>query len=113
MRIASLRLHAVVPSRDYAIRSTSPDIARKQLWGYTLDRSCASAFLLALTAEHVDFESGHERFFVVAPDVASDENVEVLIGRTYQGVPLRMELKGKKGLFDCSKAERLLGWQHE
>ncbi|KAF8575654.1 NAD-binding protein [Ramaria rubella] len=111
IRIASLRIHMVVPSRDRALHS-SPNAARKNLWGYTLEKSCASAFLLALTADHSEFQRGHERFFVVEPEVASVEDVEVLIEREWKGVPIRGELKGRKGLFDCSKAERILGWKH-
>lgn len=100
----------VVPTRDHALR-TAPSVACKQLWGYTLDHSCARAFLLALTAEHPEFKRGHEAFFIVEPDLASDENVEVLIAREWKGIPVRGQLVGKSGLFDCSKAEKLLGWK--
>ena len=110
MKIASLRFHWVVPSRADARRpgGGNPDGLAKQVWAYTrLDRT-ASSCLLALTA---DFH-GHEVFYIVAPDTMMDEPSMELKQRFYPNVPLRGELSGHRSFFDCSKAERVLGWTH-
>ncbi|KAF8530359.1 hypothetical protein BU17DRAFT_35443 [Hysterangium stoloniferum] len=108
MRIASLRLHMVSPSRDRPV-NMAPVGARKQLWGYTLESSAARAFLLAVTVSKTSFQTGHESFFIVEPDVASDETIEVLL-EEWKDVPVKADIN-VKGFFDCGKAERLLGWK--
>lgn len=57
---------------------------------------------------------GHERFFVVAPQVAADEGWLELKQRYFPNVPLREGWveKGGNCFFDCSKAERFFGWVH-
>jgi UDP-glucose 4-epimerase len=37
----------------------------------------------------------------------------VLKERYYPTVPLRQPLSGRQGFYDCDKARRLLGWQHD
>ncbi|GIG90754.1 NAD-dependent epimerase/dehydratase family protein [Plantactinospora endophytica] len=110
LSIASLRLHAVRPTRP-VVRPEAryADLAARELWGYTLARSAARAFLLALTA---DF-SGHEVCYVVAPRTTSGIPSEELCRRHYPDVPIRGDLGGNRGFFDCAKAERLLGWRHD
>lgn len=106
MRIASLRLSWAVPSRSITMgRDRAND-----LWGYVQEDSAAEAFLLALSDDGQRW-SGHERFFIAAPRMASDEDFETLRRRSYEDVP------AKEGTwtscFDCAKAERLLGWVHK
>jgi hypothetical protein len=98
----------VAPSRDRPLK-TDPALARKQLWGYTLKSSAARAFLSAITVVTTSFTAGHERLFIVEPDVASNETIETLLAE-WPDVPVRDSIK-VKGFFDCSKAERLLGWK--
>jgi UDP-glucose 4-epimerase len=111
MTIASLRLHGVNPYRP-VVSEADPDgfeMATRELWGYVRDTAVARACLLALTAPY----RGHEVFYVVAPDTAVDAPTADLCRRFYPGVPLRTDLRGNQGLFDCAKAERLLGWRHD
>ncbi|WP_199853026.1 NAD(P)-dependent oxidoreductase [Plantactinospora sp. BC1] len=110
LTVASLRLHAVVPTRP-STRAGSGQwaLAVRDLWGYTLARPAARACLLALTA---DF-TGHQVCYVVAPETTSDIPSEELRREHYPEVPVRGELRGNQGFFDCTRAERLLGWRHD
>jgi len=110
MKIASLRLHGVVSERKISERwQKSSDTVARHLWGYTLSSATARACLLSLTA---DFE-GHEPFYIVAPDTMMDVPSLELKERYFPDVEVRGDLSGNRGFFDCSKAERLLGWRHE
>jgi len=112
MVIASMRFHWVVPSRDTAIQAkgySKTDASAKNLWAYTCSDAASRACLLSLTA---DFR-GHEAFYIVAPDtIANGESLE-LKEKYFPHVPVRGDLSGHKSFFDCSKAERMLGWKHD
>lgn len=113
MRIASLRLHWSVPNRAIPAARLSPESAAKDLWAYVHEDSAADAFLLAL--EVTTSWSGHEAFFITAPEIAApDMDSEQLRMQYWPNVPLKngVEIKGRTGFFDCSKAQRLLGWVH-
>ncbi|PIL35436.1 hypothetical protein GSI_02163 [Ganoderma sinense ZZ0214-1] len=88
MRVAiqSLRLSWSVPSREAATRDDS-ERRKNDL---------------------------HERFFITAPDTASDVPTMEVYEQYWKDVPIKegKDLSGHKGFFDCSKAERLLGWVH-
>ena len=113
MRVASLRLHWSVPDKEYALRPEEPDQRAKDLWGYVQEDSGAHAFLLAVGDS--DKWSGHERFFIASPETACDQDTLTVVGIYWPDVPIRNEeaLAGMRGLFDCSKAANLLGWQHK
>src|SRR5712692_8201530 len=110
MTIASLRFHGVVPNKAGMRRwdNRAAPALSKHLWGYTLFDAAARACLLSLTAGF----KGAEAFFIVGPDSTSDVPSLELAQRFFPNVPIRGDLSGHRGFFDCSKAERLLGWQH-
>lgn len=112
MRVASLRIHWSVPDRSHAYQPGQPGRRARDLWGYVQEDSAADAFLLAL--QETDKWSGHERFFIASPEIASDEETLTLVGSYWPDVPVRDRdsLAGMGGLFDCSKAANLLGWKH-
>lgn len=113
-RIASLRLHWAVPDRESAKRD-DPVRRRNDLWGWVHHDSAAEAFLLAITAHHDQKGwTGHEAFFICAPDTADERDSMELYQTFWSHVPIRegYRLEGKAGFFDCSKAKRLLGWEH-
>ncbi|KAI0663896.1 NAD(P)-binding protein [Cubamyces menziesii] len=112
MRVASLRLSWSLPSREEALRD-DPERRKNDLWGYVQEDSAAEAFLLAITGENGKW-SGHEPFFIVAPDTSANEESVELWQTYWRHVPLKegKDLSGRKAFFDCSKAERLLGWVH-
>jgi UDP-glucose 4-epimerase len=111
MTIASLRFHWVLPDRATATRVTSQAgaMAAKHMCGYTRLDAAARACLLSLAA---DFR-GHEVFYIIAPTTALETPSLELKAQHFPDVPLRGELAGNRGFFDCEKAERLLGWVHE
>ena len=110
MTIASLRFHGVVTNRDHMTRwekEHGPALS-KHLWGYTLFGPAARACLLSLSA---DFK-GAEVFYIVGPDSTSNVPSLELAQRFFPNVPVTGDLSGQRGFFNCSKAERLLGWKH-
>lgn len=111
MVIASLRFHWVVPERATAVDYSQQigDLVAKHLWGYTSFDAAARACLLAITADY----TGHQVFYIVGPDSVADTPSLELAQRFFPGIPVRGDLGGRRGFFDCSKAERLLGWRHD
>lgn len=112
MTIASLRLHGVSGTLRRA--GQRGGIAAKQLWGYTRLDAAARACLLGVTAAAIgtDF-TGHERFYIVAPETVVDVPSLELWLEFYPDVPICGDLSGNRGFFNCEKAERLLGWRHD
>jgi len=108
MRVASLRLHWSVPSREVA----RGHMDSRGLWSYVQEDSAADAFLLSL--EDNGKWSGHERFFITAPITVLEEETLTLTQQYWPDVPIKegKTLSGTQGLFDCSKAGALLGWYH-
>ncbi|KZV65561.1 NAD(P)-binding protein [Peniophora sp. CONT] len=116
MRIASFRLHWSLPSTSDADEQASGDPARRarDLWGWVQEDAVADAFLRALTLPEGAW-SGHEVFYLAAPTATTaGADIGRLLKECYPDVPLKEGFlpEGTKGLFDCSKAERLLGWKH-
>lgn len=110
MAIASLRFHGVLPDRATATRYASyREMSTKHLWGYTLMDAAARACLLALTA---DF-TGHEVFYIVAPETMMETPSLELSQEFFPNVSVRGNLSGNRSFFDTSKAERMLGWNHD
>lgn len=109
MSIASLRLHHCVSAK----KNTSSIVkdARKDLWGYTLMESAARACLLALDVPW----KGHEVMYVVGNQHSAQGYNAEEIAKTYFPKTKRKSgpLAPSQGFYDCSKAERLLGWKHE
>jgi UDP-glucose 4-epimerase len=56
---------------------------------------------------------GHEVFFITAPTTCVSVPSLELWQRFYPDVPIHGELSGHRSFYDCSKAERLLGWTHD
>jgi nucleoside-diphosphate-sugar epimerase len=110
MTIASLRFHWVVANLEMAQTraNNNSDSNAKQLWAYTLAESAARACLAILDAPYV----GHEAFYIVAPTTVMAEPTADLIAQWWPKVPLTQPISGHNGVYDCSKAARLLGWTH-
>lgn len=110
LSIASLRFHALVPDRERGaqVNARMGAGAIRHLWAYTLLREASRACLLALTAAF----TGHEVFYIVAPDTIATETSLALAAQYYPATPVRGELAGHTGFFNCAKADRLLGWRH-
>ncbi|GJE96271.1 NAD(P)-dependent oxidoreductase [Phanerochaete sordida] len=110
MRVASLRPSWSIPNRDFA-KHQDAERRKNDLWGWVHRDSCADAFLLAITADEGAW-TGHEAFFIVAPDTTEGIAPEVLYEQFWSHVPIKAGKDLKGGFFDSSKAERILGWVH-
>jgi nucleoside-diphosphate-sugar epimerase len=110
LHIASMRFHWVVPERTVAAKAFNvPDQdTAKHLWAYTLEAPAAHACLLSLEAPF----TGHEVFYIVAPDTTTDVPSLELAARYHPDVPIRGDLSGNRSFFSSAKAEKLLGWRH-
>ena len=110
MTIASLRFHWVVASIELASQNASKntDSNAKQLWAYTLAESAARACLAIIDAPYV----GHEVFYIVSPTTVMAEKTSDLIAQWHPQTRVTKPLGDHEGMYDCSKAERLLGWKH-
>lgn len=108
MRIASLRPTWIIPSKSYA-KKVDPERRKNDLWGWVQAEATADAFLKAIISEGW---SGHEAFFITAPNTTEDEDPATLHAKYWSDVPIRPGKDLSRGFFDCSKAERLLGWVH-
>ena len=110
MAIASMRFHLVVPEKAIALRiyGGHPDV-EKHLWAWTVLDAAAEACLLSLTAPF----TGHEAFYIVAPDTISETPSLELARRYFPNVPVTGDLSGHRSFFSSAKAERLLGWRHD
>jgi UDP-glucose 4-epimerase len=111
MTIASMRFHWVVPDRETATKYAAHigDTLAKHLWAYTLLDAAARACLLSLTPQF----SGHEPFYIVAPDTMVDKPSLELAQQFFPEVPIRGDMSGRNSFFNSAKAERLLGWKHD
>jgi UDP-glucose 4-epimerase len=110
--IASMRFHAVVPNRSTIIgwqKKMGGNTFSKHLWGYSRFDESARACLASLTADY----KGAEVFFIIAPDTTMDVPSLQLAHEFFPKVPVTGDLSGQRSFFDCSKAERLLGWVHQ
>ena len=111
MTIASLRFHGVVSQRAEATKwqQHGNNIVAKQLWGYVRQDATAHACLLGITA---DF-TGHEAFYIVAPDTMMDQPSLALKEQYFPDVAIQGDLSGNNGFYNCQKAEQLLGWRYD
>jgi len=111
MKIASLRIHGVTSARAKSARwqGAPNDIVVRHLWGYVRRDSTARACLLGVTANF----TGHEAFYIVAPDTIMDKASLELKDEYYPDVSVQGDLSENTGFFNCQKAERLLGWKHD
>ena len=111
LRIASLRFHLVTPSRETAaeyFNLGTPEIA-KHLWAYTRVDAAVEACLLSLDAEF----TGHEVFYIVAPDTTMDVPTAELAASYFPHVPIRGDIGGYRSFFSSAKANRILRWTHK
>jgi len=109
MVIASMRFHWVVPTRDLPAANIDRPGAPKSLWAYTLHGAAARACLLSLTAPF----TGHEVFYIVAPETVHPRPSLELAREFYPLVPVIGDLGGHNSFFSSRKAETMLGWRHE
>jgi nucleoside-diphosphate-sugar epimerase len=106
--ISSLRFHGITQRETALANWDNTPAGIKHLWGYVNPEAAARACLAAMQVTW----RGHEVFYIVAPESASATASEVLAQQYYPNAVHKPQLTGTCGFFDCSKAERLLGWKH-
>ena len=106
--IASLRFHWVVLNREAARGTVEDPRPPRNLWAYTTFEGAARASLRSIEAQF----RGHEVMYIVSPITTEDTPTQDLVRTHFADVEVRGELSGNRGLFDCSKATRLLGFTH-
>ncbi len=112
LAVASLRFtwvldqeEAIVARKAREQRETSGGGA---FWTWVDARDAASACRLAVENNR----PGHEAFYIAAPEIRLDIPVEELLARHFPGdYPIAPEIRGDVSPVDCSKAQRMLGWQ--
>ncbi|KAI0261875.1 NAD(P)-binding protein [Gloeopeniophorella convolvens] len=113
LRIASLRFAWSLPSPTPSA-ARDPSKCARDMWAWVHEDAVARGALLALTSSGWE---GHERFFLVAPDIAPrgpGVDSRSLREEYYPNVPVKegYDVSGRMGMFRCEKAERVLGWVH-
>ncbi len=107
----SLRFHGVISDtalerlRQNPITEIPGDY--KGLWGYVHIDDVVRSVLKGLQAQW----TGHQTFFICARDTHSAVPTPLLLKAAYPDVPLKRPIGDFAGLFDISKAKRLLGWE--
>lgn len=114
LAIASMRFSWIVESgaAGLATRETRGgglDGAWKGLWGYTVNSAAARGCVDAVAGTGW---VGSEAFYLVAPRTMASRPTAELVAEHHPEVALTHSLVGDEGLYDCSKARRLLGWEH-
>lgn len=109
MRIASIRLSWAVPNREFCM-GREMEWVRKELFSWVDAEESARAFVLGVTGG--DW-TGHEAFFICAPDTCQDEDSLDLMREQWPQAEIRRQFVGNESLYDCSKAGRILGWYHK
>ncbi|KAK8864135.1 hypothetical protein IAR55_001381 [Kwoniella newhampshirensis] len=121
LRVATLRFHGVVPPSlctRASLLGTFDGANPKDFWGWVSSSAVSSACLKALIAPTDMFPEGsHETFFIVARTICKPKSrTEDLVKDTYPELKAEVEklgLRGNEGLFDTSKAEKMLDWKDE
>ncbi|WWC88259.1 uncharacterized protein L201_003166 [Kwoniella dendrophila CBS 6074] len=125
MRIATLRFHGVMSDDKSNKRYLNENHKGhwKDLWGWVSCKGVSKACLssLAIPMNDQNFGVGqHESFFITSPTICQQVNTITLLEKYYpelfkENSKCKFDkeyfTKGNKGLFDCSKAKRLLGWE--
>lgn len=113
LAIASMRFSWVVESRAaaIAIRDERGGVDRsvKELWAYTVNSAAARACVDAVAGSSW---TGSEVFYLTAPRTLATRPTAELVAEHYPDVRLTHPLTGDEGLYDCTKAEKLLRWRH-
>ncbi|KAG8678303.1 UDP-glucose 4-epimerase 5 [Ceratobasidium sp. 395] len=109
MSISCLRFHYVSFTRPNLENELDAEV-RKDMWAWTDIRAAGRACMLGLEVEW----TGAEAFYIVAPEhCAGEHDALELAARFYPETKLASTMGPKSGFYDCSKAKRMLGWEHD
>lgn len=112
LAIAALRPQRIVYEGSYEWRfrkfTETAEAAADSLWSYVDARDVATACLAWLQSDRTGFEA----FNVAADDVCVDVPTRQLLAEYYSHITdIRQDHDGQRGLVNCEKLKRMLGWQ--
>ena len=114
MPVVSLRINNVITPETYTWleerRASYPNGGSGNFWSYIDARDVATAFKCAIEANTV----GHEVFLIAAADTCLEVPLRQALQDRYGEVAvsrLAPDHGEHQSVFDCRKAERLLGWK--
>lgn len=112
LAVSSLRFTWVLDQEDILVARKAREQREASgggaFWTWVDVRDAASACRLAVERNR----PGHEAYYIAAPEIRLDIPIEDLLARHYPGdYPVAPEICGTVSPVDCSKAQRLLGWQ--
>ncbi len=112
MAVISLRFTWVLDREDILVARRALERGESSgggsFWSWVDSRDAASACRLAVE----NSRPGHEACYIAAPEIRLAIPIEELLARRYPGdYPVAPHIRGSVSPVDCSKAQRLLGWQ--
>ena len=112
LAVSSLRFTWVLDQEDILVarkaREQRESSGGGSFWTWVDVRDAASACRLAVERNR----PGHEAYYIAAPEIRLDMPIEDLLARHFPGdYPVAPEIRGTVSPVDCSKAQRMLGWQ--
>ena len=114
MPIVSLRINNVITPETYTWladrRANYPHGGSGNFWSYIDVRDVATAFRCAIEAD----TTGHEVFLIAAADTCLDTPLQNALQDHYGNEALALLADGHgefQSVFNCSKAESVLGWK--
>jgi UDP-glucose 4-epimerase len=110
MTVTALRFHWILTRAEVRelVDDFPEDEGARNLWGYVDLEDAARACLLALEPRE-----GHDRYqvlLIAADDTRVERPIEELLAEHQPESELRVPLRGTAGGFDCSRAQRVMGW---
>lgn len=111
MIITALRFHWILTEDEVRdlVRQLSIADEAKNLWGYVDLGDAARACLASLTRDGSD--DRYQALVIASDRTRVDEPIEELLAEHFPEVEQRVRLTGQQGAYDCSRAERVIGWR--
>ena len=112
LAVSSLRFTWVLDQEEIQVarkaREQRESSGGGAFWTWVDVRDAASACRLAVERSR----PGHEAYYIAAPEIRLDMPIEDLLARHFPGdYPIAPEIQGSASPVDCSKAQRMLGWE--
>lgn len=110
MSVIALRFHWVLRADELRAiwDTTGGEDGARNLWGYVELADAARACVLALAAD-IPAGSFHP-LVIAAADTTMSRPTTELLDEWFPGVERRRDLPGRSSAFDCTRANKLIGW---
>ena len=110
MTVTALRFHWILAREEVltVVEQVAEAEGARNLWGYVDLEDAARACLLALTSDRA--REAYEVLLIAADETRVERPIEELVAEYCPDSEVRAHLSGTQGAFDCSRAERVIGW---